>query len=140
MRLRIAKKETAGGWRAVVIRIASVLVALLLSGLLMAAMGFDPIAAYAAIAKGSFGSARGLINTVTVAIPLLIVALGLSISFSMRFWNIGGEGQLIMELIADTGKLHSVDIVEINPILDIQNRTAQVAVDLAASLFGKKIL
>jgi arginase len=50
------------------------------------------------------------------------------------------EGQLIMELIADTGKLHSVDIVEINPILDIQNRTAQVAVDLAASLFGQKIL
>jgi len=106
MRLRIAKKETAGGWRAVVIRIASVLVALLLSGLLMAAMGFDPIAAYAAIAKGSFGSARGLINTVTVAIPLLIVALGLSISFSMRFWNIGGEGQLIMGAIFATFVAH----------------------------------
>ncbi|NCB00250.1 MAG: ABC transporter permease, partial [Clostridia bacterium] len=60
MRLRIAKKETAGGWRAVVIRVASVLVALLLSGLIMAAMGFDPVAAYLAIAKGSFGSTRGL--------------------------------------------------------------------------------
>jgi len=50
------------------------------------------------------------------------------------------EGQLIMEMIADTRTLRSVDIVEINPILDIHNRTAQVAVDLAASLFGKKIL
>ena len=50
------------------------------------------------------------------------------------------EGQLIMEMLADTRKLHSVDIVEINPILDIQNRTAQVAVNLLASLFGKKII
>jgi arginase len=50
------------------------------------------------------------------------------------------EGQLIMEILADTKKLHSVDIMEINPILDIQNRTAQMAVNLVASLFGKKIL
>ncbi len=50
------------------------------------------------------------------------------------------EGQLIMEILADSRKLHSVDIMEINPILDIQNRTAQMAVNLIASLFGKKIL
>ncbi len=50
------------------------------------------------------------------------------------------EGQLIMEILSDTGKLHSVDIMEINPILDIQNRTAQMAVNLASSLFGKKII
>jgi arginase len=50
------------------------------------------------------------------------------------------EGQLIMEILADTEKLHSFDIMEINPILDIQNRTAQMAVNLASSLFGKKIL
>lgn len=50
------------------------------------------------------------------------------------------EGQLIMEILADAGKLNSVDIMEINPILDIQNRTAQMAVNLVASLFGKKII
>lgn len=50
------------------------------------------------------------------------------------------EGQLIMEMIADTGKLRSIDVVEINPILDIQNRTGQMAVNLLASVFGKKIL
>lgn len=50
------------------------------------------------------------------------------------------EGQLIMEILADTEKLHSFDIMEINPILDIQNRTAQMAVNLVSSLFGKKIL
>ena len=50
------------------------------------------------------------------------------------------EGQLIMEILADTNMLHSVDIMEINPILDIQNRTAQMAVNLVSSLFGKKII
>ena len=50
------------------------------------------------------------------------------------------EGQLIMEILAETGKIHSLDVMEINPILDIQNRTAQMAVNLVASLFGKKIL
>jgi len=50
------------------------------------------------------------------------------------------EGQLIMETIADSNKLHSVDVMEINPILDIGNRSAQMAVSLVASLFGKSIL
>ncbi len=43
-------------------------------------------------------------------------------------------------ILSDYNKLHSMDIMEINPILDIQNRTAQMAVNLTASLFGKKIL
>ncbi len=50
------------------------------------------------------------------------------------------EAQLAMEIIADCGCCHSMDIVEINPILDQHNRTAQLAVELAASLFGKRIL
>jgi arginase len=50
------------------------------------------------------------------------------------------EAQLIMETIAETGKLRSVDVMEINPILDHCNRTAQTAVSLLASLFGKTIL
>ena len=50
------------------------------------------------------------------------------------------EAQLIMETIADSGKLQSVDVMEINPILYHCNRTAQVAVSLLASLFGKTIL
>ena len=49
------------------------------------------------------------------------------------------EAQLLMEIIADTGKLSSADIVEINPILDHQNRTAKMAVELAVSLFGQRI-
>lgn len=50
------------------------------------------------------------------------------------------EAQLCMEIIADTGQLGSLDIMELNPALDVRNRTASVAVDLMASLFGKSTL
>lgn len=50
------------------------------------------------------------------------------------------EAQLLMEIVADTGLLRSMDIVEINPILDHGNRTAKVALELAASAFGQAII
>jgi len=50
------------------------------------------------------------------------------------------EAQLCMEMIADTGRLASLDIMELNPSLDLRNRTAEAAVDLVASLFGKSTL
>ena len=49
------------------------------------------------------------------------------------------EAHLLMEILADTRKLGSLDIVEVNPILDDRNRTARLSVDLAASLFGQRI-
>ena len=50
------------------------------------------------------------------------------------------EAQLCMEMIADTGLLASLDIVELNPALDIRNKTAKLATDLVESLFGKSTL
>lgn len=50
------------------------------------------------------------------------------------------EGHLAMELIADSQKLVSMDIVEINPVLDAHNRTAELAVGLVTSAFGLRIL
>jgi len=50
------------------------------------------------------------------------------------------EAQLCMEMIADTGALASLDVMELNPALDIKNRTAELAVDLIESLFGKSTL
>jgi arginase len=50
------------------------------------------------------------------------------------------EAQLCMEMIADTGRLASLDIVELNPALDLRNRTATLAADLVESLFGKSTL
>ena len=50
------------------------------------------------------------------------------------------EAQLVMEMIADSGRLGSLDIIELNPAFDLHNTTAQLAVDLVESLFGKSTL
>ena len=50
------------------------------------------------------------------------------------------EAQLVMEMIADTGRIASLDIFEVNPAYDDHNRTALLAVDLVESLFGKSTL
>jgi arginase len=50
------------------------------------------------------------------------------------------EAQLCMEMIADTGRLASLDLVELNPALDVRNQTAGLVVDLVESLFGKSTL
>ena len=50
------------------------------------------------------------------------------------------EAHLLMELLAEDGRVSSIDVVEINPILDIRNRTAELALDLLASLLGETIL
>jgi arginase len=50
------------------------------------------------------------------------------------------EAQLCMEMIADTGRLGSLDIMELNPAFDVRNRTAELVVDLVESLFGKSTL
>ncbi len=50
------------------------------------------------------------------------------------------EAHLAMEIIADHGRLLGLEIVEVNPVIDEHNRTAELAVELACSAFGKKIL
>lgn len=50
------------------------------------------------------------------------------------------EAHLVMELLHESGLMRSLDIVELNPFLDDRGRTARLAVDLAGSLFGRKVL
>lgn len=50
------------------------------------------------------------------------------------------EAHLLMEILADSGKVCSMDVVEINPILDNQNRTAEIAVEIVLSMLGQQIL
>ncbi len=50
------------------------------------------------------------------------------------------EAHLLMEILGDSGRVRSMDIVEINPILDDMNKTAELSVELAASLLGQRIM
>jgi arginase len=97
----------------------------------------------------------GMRRTLEIALEGMDPATHLHVSFDVDFLDPGiapgvgttvpggpsyREAQLCMEMIADTGRLASLDVMELNPALDLRNRTAEVAVDLVASLFGKSTL
>ena len=68
--------------------------------------------------------------------PEIAPGVGTTVAGGMTY----REAQLCMEMIADTGRMGSLDIMELNPALDVRNKTAALAVDLVESLFGKSTL
>ena len=78
------------------IRTIAILLSLLVLAMFLLVLKLNPIEVYAALIEGSFGSAYTLKQTIIKAIPLIIASLGISIAFKMQFWNIGGEGQILM--------------------------------------------
>jgi len=68
--------------------------------------------------------------------PEIAPGVGTTVAGGMSY----REAQLCMEMIADTGRVASLDIMELNPALDVRNKTALLAVDLVESLFGKSTL
>lgn len=71
-------------------------VALVLSGVLIQLSGVNPLEAYKVLVLGAFGGSRQITETILKATPLLLIALGLTIAFRARVWNIGAEGQYHM--------------------------------------------
>jgi len=97
----------------------------------------------------------GMRHTMELALATLDDNTHLHVSFDVDFLDpvmapgvgttVGGgptyrEAHLCMEMIHDTGRMASLDIMELNPALDVRNQTALVAVDLIESLFGKSTL
>ena len=64
--------------------------------------GVNPLYALAKIFSGSFGSFYGLKETLTKAIPLILIGSGLAVAFRAKFWNIGAESQLLMGAVFST--------------------------------------
>ena len=77
-------------------RLIAVAVALLFAAVVMIFMKFNPISVYSQLIEGSLSTDIAFKNTVSKAIPLIILSLGVSVAFKMKFWNIGAEGQFYM--------------------------------------------
>lgn len=82
--------------------LASVPLALIVGAGMLWALKVNPLTAYGALLDGIFGSTFGLTQTLVLATPLLLVALGISIAFRGGILNIGGEGQIIVGALAGT--------------------------------------
>jgi simple sugar transport system permease protein len=78
------------------------LAALLLGAVMLLFLGANPVQAYGALLEGAFGSPNAFAETLVKATPLLLVALGICISFRGDVINIGGEGQMIVGAILAT--------------------------------------
>lgn len=98
----VVKRAELGALRGAMMRGLAVLLALTTGGAFIAMLGVSPFAVYATMIKGALGSVISLRETVKIAIPLTIVAIGVTFAFRMRFWNIGGEGQVCVGAIAAT--------------------------------------
>lgn len=100
--VRIAKRADLPRHQVYLLRFVAVLLALAAGGLFILALGHNPFVIYKTILEGAFRSTMAIQATVKVMIPLLISALGITLAFKMRFWNIGAEGQIIMGAVFAT--------------------------------------
>lgn len=94
--IRITKKMAISRKESLIIRTSAILFSFILLGIFINTLGKNPIEVYIGMVKGSVGTAYRLQETIMLAIPLILSALGISMAFKMKFWNIGGEGQIIM--------------------------------------------
>src|SRR5699024_10465839 len=92
----VVKHAERTGRQMIGFRLLAVALSIVAGGLFILAIGHNPIAVYGTILEGAFRSKIAIQSTVKFAIPLCICALGVTLAFKMKFWNIGGEGQLIM--------------------------------------------
>lgn len=100
--IRVVKTKEKNSKQMMGIRMAAFLLSLCAGGLFILLLGYNPLTIYSTIVSGAFRSEMAIQATVKIMIPMLIAALGVTLSFKMKFWNIGGEGQIIMGAVFAT--------------------------------------
>lgn len=95
--VHMTKRDTLSASQRVFIRLIAIVIALILCAIITTiTTKLNPIAVYGSMLNGAFGSQRKIWITAQDMSILLLISLALTPAFSMRFWNIGGEGQVLM--------------------------------------------
>ena len=95
--IHIAKRKEMPTQQAVAIRLGAIVLALVVCGIITAMLtGLNPISVYGAMLNGAFGSQRKIWILLQETAILLCVSLALTPAFRMKFWNLGGEGQILI--------------------------------------------
>ena len=82
-----------------IVPIISIFLAIFVGGIIVALLGYNPLATYGALIKGSFGNLASFTVTITKSLPLIFTGLAVAVSFKCGLFNIGGEGQFLMGAI-----------------------------------------
>lgn len=94
--MRIIKKSEVSRKEELKIRFLSIVLALITSGIFILLLNHNPFEVFSGMVDGALGNSNRLKSTIIKTIPLVITSLGISVAFKMKFWNIGGEGQILM--------------------------------------------
>lgn len=93
----IVKRAGLPWYQSLGIRAAAILLALVVCGIVTTiTTGLNPLEVYASMVQGAFGTSRKTWITLQNTAILLLISLALTPAFKMKFWNIGGEGQVLM--------------------------------------------
>ena len=98
--VHVVQRAAIAPGKLVAIRLAAILLALVTVGIFLLFLNQTPLVIYQTMVTGAVGSTISLRETVKIAIPLCVSALGITLAFKMRFWNIGAEGQICVGAIA----------------------------------------
>jgi general nucleoside transport system permease protein len=101
--LRFEPRDEVHPWVYVLVPVVSVLLALLVGAVFLVLSDLDPLTVYRAMVRASFSSGYGLADTLVSATPLILTGLAALVSFRVKLWNIGAEGQLYMGAILASG-------------------------------------
>ena len=93
---RMVKRDAIPQKKAWMIRAAAFLLSLATGAVVIMMLGHNPFSVYISMIKGAWGTKTVSYETIKIAIPLLITAIGISFAFKMKFWNIGAEGQILV--------------------------------------------
>lgn len=94
--MKISKRAELPKKQEVFIRAVAIVFSLVCAGLVILILGFNPLVIFREIVLGALGTELRIQQTIVKAIPLVITSLGILVAFKMKFWNIGGEGQIMM--------------------------------------------
>jgi len=133
--VRMVRRERIAPSMTVFIRVMAVAGALVTGGLIILSLGHNPLLVYPDMIVGSLGTRTVLLETIRLAIPLLITSLAISMAFKMRYWNIGGEGQILFGAVAASYfALFMADKLPRVPLLLVMAAAGMLAGGLAALL------
>lgn len=101
MKLHISKRDTLSWQKSAAVRVIAIVLALIFIAVLCTGLtGSDPISVFESIISGAFGTQRRMWVTLQELSIMLIISLALTPAFKMQFWNIGGEGQVLIGALA----------------------------------------
>ncbi len=99
--IHITKRKEMPLWQSLSVRLGAILLAIVVCGFITTiTTGLNPISVYATMFKGAFGTSRKIWILLQEIAILLCVALALTPAFRMKFWNLGGEGQILAGSLA----------------------------------------